>query len=105
VIYLVTIQDKSLYGEPDVVLAVVDVLDEEAACRAARPTIEQLADAGRALHSPCARSRAREVLLAGERWSGYRVLQASEDFLFDRRLRGVLAKGRKREDGQEHPRY
>lgn len=46
-IYLVTIQDKSLYGEPDVALAVVDVPDEEAACRVARPTIEQLAEAGR----------------------------------------------------------
>jgi hypothetical protein len=47
VIYLVTIQDKSLYGEPDVALAVVDVPDEEAACRVARQTIEQLAEAGR----------------------------------------------------------
>lgn len=46
-IYLVTILDKSLYGEPDVGLAIVDVPDEEAAHRAARPAIEQLADAGR----------------------------------------------------------
>lgn len=55
-IYLVTIQDKSLYGEPDVALAVVDASDEEAAVRAARPTIEQLADAGRGRCVPHARA-------------------------------------------------
>lgn len=45
-IYVVTIQDKTLYGEPDIALAVVDAPDEQAAARAAYPTIEQLADAG-----------------------------------------------------------
>lgn len=48
-IYFVTIHDKSLYGEPDVALAVVDAPDEEAAYAAARPTIELLADGGRGL--------------------------------------------------------
>jgi hypothetical protein len=33
VICRVTIQDKNLYGEPDVALAVVEALDEEAAYR------------------------------------------------------------------------
>lgn len=46
-IFLVTIQDKTLYGEPDVALAVVDAADEAEALRAARPTIEELADRGR----------------------------------------------------------
>lgn len=46
-IYLVTIQDKTLYGEPDVAIAVVEAPDEETACRAAYPTIEALADRGR----------------------------------------------------------
>lgn len=46
-IYLITIQDKMLYGEPDIALAVVDASDEETALRAARPTIEELADRGR----------------------------------------------------------
>jgi hypothetical protein len=41
------IQDKSLYGEPDIALAVMDAPDEETAYLAARPMIEQLADAGR----------------------------------------------------------
>jgi len=47
VIFLVTIHDKMLYGEPDIALAVVEAADAEEAARAARPTIEQLADAGR----------------------------------------------------------
>lgn len=46
-IFIVTIQDKTLYGEPDIALAFVEAPDEETACRAARPTIEQLADRGR----------------------------------------------------------
>ena len=46
-IYLVTIQDKALYSEPDVALAVVEADDEQSAWRAAYPTIEKLADAGR----------------------------------------------------------
>ena len=54
-IYLVTIQDKNLYGEPDVALSVVDVSDEEAAYRAALPTIEQLVDRGRGRCVPHAR--------------------------------------------------
>ena len=53
--YLVTIQDKTLYGEPDIALAVVDASDEEMACRAARPTIEELADRGRGRCVPHAR--------------------------------------------------
>ena len=55
VIFLVTIQDKTLYGEPDVALAVVDVADEEEALRAARPTIEDLANCGRGRCVPHAR--------------------------------------------------
>jgi hypothetical protein len=55
VIYLVTIQDKTLYREPDVALAVVDAPDEETALRAARPTIEALADRGRGRCVPHAR--------------------------------------------------
>ena len=55
-IHLVVIQDKSLYGEPDVALAVIDAPDEEAAYRAARPTIEQLAEAGRGRCVPHARA-------------------------------------------------
>jgi hypothetical protein len=55
VIYLVTIQDKTLYGEPDIALAVVEAESEEAACRAARPTIDQLADQGRCRCVPHAR--------------------------------------------------
>lgn len=54
-IYLVTIHDKSLYGEPDVALAVVDAPDEETAYAAARPTIELLADGGRGRCVPHAR--------------------------------------------------
>lgn len=54
-IFIVTIQDKTLYGEPDVALAVVDVADEAEALRAARPTIEQLAEAGRGRCVPHAR--------------------------------------------------
>jgi hypothetical protein len=47
VIFLVTIQDKMLYGEPDVALAIVEAADEAEAWRAAYPTIEALADRGR----------------------------------------------------------
>jgi hypothetical protein len=54
-LYVVTIQDKTLYGEPDVALAVVDVADEESALRSARPTIEELADRGRGRCVPHAR--------------------------------------------------
>ena len=54
-IFIVTIQDKTLYGEPDVALAVVDASDEASALRAAFPTIEQLADAGRGRCVPHAR--------------------------------------------------
>ena len=46
-IFLVTIQDKALYGEPDLAFAVVDALDEKAAVCMAQPVIEQLADRGR----------------------------------------------------------
>lgn len=54
-IYLVTIQDKTLYGEPDIALAVVDAPDEEEALRAARPTIVDLANRGRGRCVPHAR--------------------------------------------------
>jgi hypothetical protein len=54
-IFLVTIQDKTLYREPDVAIAVVDAADEEAALRSARPTIERLAEAGRCRCVPHAR--------------------------------------------------
>ena len=54
-IYLVTIMDKTLYGEPDIALAVVDAPDEETALRAARSTIEELADRGRGRCVPHAR--------------------------------------------------
>jgi hypothetical protein len=54
-LYIVTIQDKTLYSEPDVALAVVDVADEAEALRAARPTIEELADRGRGRCVPHAR--------------------------------------------------
>lgn len=55
-IFLVTIQDKTLYGEPDVALAVVDVADEAEALRAARSTIEELAERGRGRCVPYARA-------------------------------------------------
>ena len=54
-LYIVTIQDKSCYSEPDIALAVVDAPDEETALRAARPTIEELADRGRGRCVPHAR--------------------------------------------------
>ncbi len=54
-IYIVTIQDKTLYGEPDIAIAVVDALDELDAVRTAYPTIEQLADKGRGRCVPHAR--------------------------------------------------
>jgi hypothetical protein len=47
VIFLVTIQDKTLYGEPDIALGVVEAADEAEAARFAFPTIEALADRGR----------------------------------------------------------
>ena len=54
-LYLVTIQDKTLYGESDIALAVVDAPDEETALRAARPTIDELANRGRGRCVPHAR--------------------------------------------------
>jgi hypothetical protein len=54
-IFFVTIQDKTLYREPDIALGVVDAPDEETALRAARLTIEQLADRGRGRCVPHAR--------------------------------------------------
>jgi hypothetical protein len=45
--FLVTIQDKSLYGEPDIAIGVVEADDELAAWEAAYPTVENLADIGR----------------------------------------------------------
>lgn len=54
-LYLVAIQDKMLYGEPDVALAVVDAPDEETALLAARSTIVELAERGRCRCVPHAR--------------------------------------------------
>lgn len=54
-LYIVTIQDKTIYSEPDIALAIVDAADEDEALRAARPTIEQLADCGRGRCVPHAR--------------------------------------------------
>ena len=53
--YLVTIQDKTLYREPDIALAIVAAGDEAEALDAARPAIEQLANAGRGRCVPHAR--------------------------------------------------
>jgi len=53
--YVVTIQDKTLYGEPDVAIAIVDADDETSALRAAASTIDQLADQGRCRCVPHAR--------------------------------------------------
>jgi hypothetical protein len=55
-VYLVTIQDKDLYDEPDVALAVVEADDEVAACRAAHTVIDELADKGRGRCVPHARA-------------------------------------------------
>lgn len=46
-IFLVTIEDKMLYGEPDIAIGVVDAADENEARRAADATINALADKGR----------------------------------------------------------
>ena len=54
-IYLVTIEDKMLYGEPAIALAVVEAADEDEALRAARATIVELADSGRGRCVPHAR--------------------------------------------------
>jgi len=42
-LYLVTIQDKGLYGEPDIAIAIVEAADEAAARRTADPVIDDLA--------------------------------------------------------------
>jgi hypothetical protein len=55
-LFIVTIQDKTLYGEPDIALALVDAADEAEALRGARPTIEELADRGRGRCVPHARA-------------------------------------------------
>jgi hypothetical protein len=47
-LFLVMIKDKSLYGEPDIALAVIEAPDEESANLAAVPSLEQLVRAGRA---------------------------------------------------------
>lgn len=54
-IYLVAIQDKELYGEPDIAIAVFDAVSEEEALRAALPTIVDLAEHGRCRCVPHAR--------------------------------------------------
>ncbi len=55
-IFVVTIQDKTLYGEPDVAIAVVDVADEAAALETAWPTLLKLIDQGRCRCVPHARA-------------------------------------------------
>jgi hypothetical protein len=45
--FLVTIHDKELYGEPDIALAVVEAPSEGAALRRADPIIEDLIEKGR----------------------------------------------------------
>lgn len=54
-LYLVTIQDKELCGEPDVGIAVVEAPDEETALHAARQPIIELAERGRCRCIPYAR--------------------------------------------------
>ena len=54
-IFIVTIQDKTLYGEPDIALAVVEAVDEETALDAAHRTIIELAESGRGRCVPHAR--------------------------------------------------
>ena len=54
-IFFVMIQDKTLYGEPDVAIAFVDAPDEQTALRAADPTIDQLIERGRCRCVPHAR--------------------------------------------------
>lgn len=54
-LYIVTIQDKTLYGEPDVAIAVVDAADEATARDAAWPTLMELVDRGRCRCVPHAR--------------------------------------------------
>lgn len=54
-LYIVTIQDKTLWGEPDIALAVVEAADEEAALCAAHMTIIELAESGRGRCVPHAR--------------------------------------------------
>ena len=77
-IYLVTIHDKSLYGEPDVALAVVDAPDEETAYAAARPTIEQLADGGRGRCVPHARVVESGSSTGWGLWCGCRSIQTHQ---------------------------
>ena len=54
-IFLVTIHDKQLYGEPDVALGIVEAPDEETALNAVWPTLEKLLEAGRGRCVPHAR--------------------------------------------------
>jgi hypothetical protein len=53
--FLVTIKNKTLFGEPDIALAIVEADSEEEALRASYPTIEQLADRGHGRCVPHAR--------------------------------------------------
>jgi hypothetical protein len=54
--FMVTIQDKTLAGEPDVAIAIVEATDETEAWRAADPTILELIDRGRCRCVPHARA-------------------------------------------------
>lgn len=53
--WLVVIQDKELYGEPDIALSIVEACDEESANASATDTIEQLVKVGRGRCVPHAR--------------------------------------------------
>jgi hypothetical protein len=55
VIYLVAIQDKDLYGDPDVALALIAAPDEQTACQYAGRTLGELAAQGRTNCVPHAR--------------------------------------------------
>lgn len=74
IIYLVTIQDKALYGEPDVALAIIAAPDEETACQYARRTLNELADHGRTSCVPHAR-----MLEPGEFYRLGTVVRLSQD--------------------------
>lgn len=46
-LYFVTIQDKDLYSEPDIALAIIEAPDEETALHFAIPKIDELSAGGR----------------------------------------------------------
>ena len=54
-IFLVTIHDKDLYGEPDIALAVVEAPSEGQALRRADPILAELIEQGRCRCVPTVR--------------------------------------------------